>query len=238
MAPQLNITVHRLIDCESISSAEQTKEQSFKPLTDKTSKPLTGKTSSTHTPDLEESKVEILQSFTPIEADDNEANDIDSIEGTSSNDKKQLRWASRIKVRPIKHIKAMSKREMKRTWYDEEEYRSFKIESQQTIKLVHESIDGQLHPDFETELCTRGLESALSARRNALRRRLKSEAWDVVLEEQDYQKQNGADSTLYIAEVYKELSAWALEIAQIQALIDQEDVEQEGQNIMEMQSSD
>ena len=51
MAPQLNITVHRLIDCESISSAEQTKEQSFKPLTDKTN--------STHTPDLEESKNEI-----------------------------------------------------------------------------------------------------------------------------------------------------------------------------------
>jgi hypothetical protein len=82
-----------------------------------------------------------------------------------------------------------------------------------------------LDTEYENELCTRGLESALSVRRNALRRGLKSEAWDVVLDEQSYQNKNGNESYFYISEVCKKISAWALEIARMQALVDQEDME-------------
>ena len=238
MAPQLkNMTMHTtLIEHESVttvvdqSSISSSNDKSYKPLTDKSDELSKCETDS---PEKSSNNDEnINQSSSQAESDD-----IESTDGRSNNMMKKLRWASRIKVRPIKHVKSMSKREIKRIWYGDEEYRSFKIESQHTIQLVHESEDGQLDPEYETELCTRGLESALSARRNALRRRLESEAWDVVLDEQEYQKQNGKDSALYIAEVYKELSAWALEIAQIQALIDQEDVEREDQTEQQQQNT-
>ena len=106
MAPQLkNMTMHTpLIDHESITTVDQSSnnDKSYKPLTENSDD------SKCETDSPEKSTENVDQSSHA------ESDDIESTGDRSNNGPKNLRWASRIKVRPIKHVKSMSKREIKR----------------------------------------------------------------------------------------------------------------------------
>jgi hypothetical protein len=113
--------------------------------------------------------------------------------------KKSVQWKATCTQVLIEHIDDMSESEIRSIWYDKLDYRAFKKDCKDNIKLAREG-------NLKSIICLHGLEP-MCAKRAAFRRASRINAWDVVLNEQYKQLRTGQQqSPELIAELYQEIS--------------------------------
>ena len=125
-----------------------------------------------------------------------------------------------VTVKNVQPVASLTKNPEK-LWFQDNEFDKMKEKAFAIIDMVE---SGELPPERQSKLCVRGLESLL--RENQLNKReLRYKAWDSVLDEQDYQMDNGTFEEKAMADAYKLTTMASRVEAQRRAKQDQEEVE-------------
>jgi hypothetical protein len=150
---------------------------------------------------------------------------------------KSVSFKKGVKVREHPGLIDFSEDEIKRAWYNNTDYAMIKAEYLSTIKKM---VSRKTFPDDET-LCFRGLEYR-TPRVAALRRQHKSEAIDLVLDEQCLQRSKGIHDPDYIAHLYRKRADHSARIAHLLGVQDGQFVhdqqEQESSSLLKVCLSD
>lgn len=109
--------------------------------------------------------------------------------------KSKVRFYHRVRIQRVTNRKHLSKEHSKKVWYSREEFKEIRNECFQTIKIMtdHEDII-----EDEDEYCFRGLEYK-TKEASKKRQRNKLEVRQAVLDEQEYQKENGMNDPEWIS---------------------------------------
>lgn len=122
---------------------------------------------------------------------------------------KSVQWAPKVSVRPFKKISVGHSQSI---WYEQEDFKHFKEDAKQTIRLILAG-KSKGHESFFAH----GLETYLPSRK-ALQRERREAAWDAVMDEQASQRSKRVNSADAIAKVYKGVSRLCHQKAHTQGL--------------------
>jgi hypothetical protein len=137
--------------------------------------------------------------------------------------KRKVSFNERMKVRRHVHINDFSDDEKEASWWTSDEVNHIKANIRSTIKLLEAGIFSEDH-HLDEGLSLRGLE-AVTPEGAVLKRCNKEQAWDNVLDEQDFQLQQGeAYNEHRIYNAYKDISRRCHEAARLMAQRDQYEV--------------
>jgi len=149
---------------------------------------------------------------------------------TKKTERKKVQFNPRARLTRIRTRQSYSREEKKRLWYQEEEYKTFADQCQLIIADMEKNIVCKMKAgvcldisnhhavkDPSRAISTVGLEH-YTQQGNFLRRRNRSEARAVVLDEQDAQWEEGIDDHDTIAELYRARSAHAKMVAHTRGL--------------------
>jgi hypothetical protein len=131
----------------------------------------------------------------------------------SNKAKKAVQWATKCS---LALFQMPSEQQQLEAWYQPDDYKVFKKNCKLIAQLAQEigteAIENQMN-----DTC-RGLELLVSRRRAALRVSRRNIAWDVVLDEQDSQRESGQSSPETIAQLYTKVTSDSQGEAHQQAL--------------------
>lgn len=135
-------------------------------------------------------------------------------------ERRSVTFNESVRVKRTIHVANFSEDEHEAYWCSPYEYRLMKKNIKSEVELLD---SGLMLLEANPEFCSRGIEhltSAGSERRMA--NKLRGRA--VVIEEQALQREEGSDDQLYVAQIYADASAEAVEEARLRALNDQLEV--------------
>ena len=127
---------------------------------------------------------------------------------------KRVGFRESVAVRQVIHIDDYSDEEIAACWYDRLEFKVIKEEVQFVAKLLKEGRVQVDHP------CVRGFEHKCPVT-GPQKRAVRDAGIDAVLDEQDYQDDNGLCDQLYIARAYTAVTSEVADEAYQQGLRDQ-----------------
>ena len=113
---------------------------------------------------------------------------------------KSVRFSLTAQVMLVEHVNDMKRKTLKRVWYTNEEYESFRDDCLLVAKLQSTG-----DPAF-SQTCIRGLECIVDKDRENQRRSRRREAMQLVLEEQYQQQVDRIYNADWIADGYRSIS--------------------------------
>jgi hypothetical protein len=150
---------------------------------------------------------------------------ISSTQGLSQHQRpKTIRFAPKIKVQQIPHIRSMPQDLVDTVWYNQQDYANIKKSYTATVRLMMRGL--LFSPEQEnSEHCTRGL-GYRTKEGSKLRRKVKLSALIAVIEEQGRQFREGVCDPEKIAKVYKDRAATKSQtMAFVQGLKDEQEIQ-------------
>lgn len=129
---------------------------------------------------------------------------------------KRVTFKQSVRVRKGIHINEYKEDEVRACWYSKYEYKQIKTDNQHDLNMLSNGafdIDG-------AKYCLRGIE-AYFQQNTSQRRAQRARAVEMVLYEQDLQKQEGSHDPEVIAQVYQLATSFCLEQARHIALQDE-----------------
>ena len=122
---------------------------------------------------------------------------------------KSVHWADYGIFFEITHINDMSEDEINDTWYSRSDYQSFRQDCYMTIDMATAAREAGKRLSGSKVFCERGLEHMIDEERSRLRRERVQEGVEVVLDEQEFQRNQRMDLPEIIAEMYNDISSQA-----------------------------
>ena len=138
---------------------------------------------------------------------------------------RSIKFCKKVRVQPTLHVRDFTKSELQTTWYSQEEIATIRQRTKDMMKMLQQAQEshklGNKHQeDIINKYCIRGLE-------HRTRKGMKAKAtsrmmgWDAVLNEQARQKEfgfggfrsSGGGGEESIAHLYKQTTAFAIEMA-------------------------
>jgi hypothetical protein len=136
-----------------------------------------------------------------------------------------IRFATKIKVQQIPHIRSMPQDLVDAVWYNQQEYANIKKCYAATVRMMMSGI--LFSPEQEnSEHCSRGL-GCRTKEGSKLRRKIKLSGLIAVIEEQGGQFREGNNDPENIAKVYKDSAATKSQtMAFVQGLKDEQEIQE------------
>jgi hypothetical protein len=164
-----------------------------------------------------------LPSFSPLALSGRKSLSAPKTTASSTNrSQRSVSFSSNIEVVTAPHVNGLSDEDFAATWWTEDDYKQIKQTYKATARMM---MRGEVFPEDDEHMCSRGLESKTKSGGNRRHHR-KDRVSISLLKAQDFQRREGLHDPLYLAELYAAYSRPGCLLAEAQGILDQEAVRQ------------